>query len=100
LLGVEASVDRVDQNERVIRAEAAAAGLLGEDRELLAALDEARQLAEDDRFGGAVDLDGRVAAGADAQGRAACLGARERQHGATHAVTDAGEDVEPVDRFQ
>ena len=96
MLGVEAAVHRVDEDERVLGAEVAAAGLFGEHRELLTTLAKPRQLSEDNSLRGSVELQRRVAAGADAQRRAAGLGARNWLHGAPNAVTDAREHLEPL----
>src|SRR5439155_26204863 len=100
LLGVETPIDRVDQDQREGGAEVARAGFFGEDREFLPAFDKSGQLAEDDRLGGPVELDRRVAAGAYAERHATGLGAGQRQHRLAHALTDAGENLEPLAAVQ
>src|SRR6059058_2839726 len=60
LLGVEAAVHRVDEDERVLGAEVAAAGLFGEHRELLTTLAKPRQLSEDNSLRGSVELQRRA----------------------------------------
>jgi hypothetical protein len=96
LLRVEAAVDGIDQDQRVRSAEAAQPGLLGEDREPFAALGQGLELGKDDGLRRPVELQRRVATGADLEPHAPGLGACNRKHGVAHTAADALKKVEPV----
>ena len=100
LFRIEAPVDGIDQDQRVIGAEGAVARLLRKHGKLLAPLGQRSQLLEDRGLGGAVELHRRIAPRAYAEGRATLLRAGQRQHHAAHACADARENVEPVGAAQ
>ena len=96
LLGVQAPVDRVHHHERKRRAEGAQAHLLGQNRELHAAIRDRLQLLEDDRLGCTVELHRSVAARAHPELLPPGVGAGKRRDDVTHPRADAEKCVQPV----
>ena len=100
LLCVQAAVDRIDEDQRILGAEVAEAGLFRQDRELLSTLDDRRELGEDHDLGEPVDLERRIASRAYAVCRTADLRAGNGKHRLAHSGADARKDLQPGAGFQ
>ena len=94
LLGVEASIERVHEDQRRA-AKGPLAKLLRHELESRAAAIGLLQVAYRDLLGQLVHVDGAVAAGPLPRDRAAPRGAGQRLHGGTNLHPDGAEDGKP-----
>ena len=94
-LGVEASIERIDQDER-LAAEVALAKLLGDQLEAKTAAIGSFQVLHHDLLGELVQVDGLVPAGAASDDLAASRRAGQRRDNGTDLGRDGAEDGEPV----